>query len=119
MNNLHDKGIQATIRHLEDKGYEILERKYTCSVGSMDIIAIAPNNSIAFIEVKTRTNLEQGLPADRVIAKKRKKYECIAAIYLRDTDYINMSVRFDTAGVLVINGDKALIRYHTNTFGVV
>lgn len=76
------------------------------------------NNTLVFIEVKTRSNLNSGLPEDSVGPKKRKKYECIAASYLQTHDYLDMPVRFDVIAILVLKEDRALIRHHINAFGV-
>ncbi len=75
------------------------------------------DDAIVFVEVKTRTNLELGLPEDAVGPKKRRKYECLAAMYLQDHDYVDMSVRFDVIGILVLKPDRAFIRHHINAFG--
>lgn len=73
---------------------------------------------MVFVEVKTRSSVKTGLPEDAVGPKKRKKYECIAAMYLQDHDFVDMSVRFDVVAILVISNDRALIRHHVNAFGI-
>lgn len=70
-----------------------------------------------FVEVKTRSNLELGLPEDAVGPKKRRKYESLAAIYLQDHDYVDIAVRFDVIGILVLGPERAFIRHHINAFG--
>ena len=50
--------------------------------------------------------------------KKRRKYESLAAMYLQDHEYVDMAVRFDVVGLLVIKPDRALLRHHINAFGV-
>lgn len=111
-----EKGEKAAIRYLENKGYDILCTNWKCKMGEMDIVAMDAG-TLVFVEVKTRTNISIGLPEDAVGAKKRKKYECMAAMYLQDHDYCDMGVRFDVIGILVINGKRALIRHHSNAFG--
>ena len=85
------KGEDAAASYLKNKNYKIIERNWKCNIGEADIIALF-EDTIIFVEVKTRTNIEKGLPEDAVGVKKRRKYECIAAMYLQDHDYINMSV---------------------------
>lgn len=120
--NIHNKtigrkGEDAAKRYLQDKGYLILDRNWTCRMGEIDIVA-KRDDTLVFIEVKTRTNIERGLPEDAVGAKKRRKYECIAAMYLQDHDYVDIAVRFDVIGILVIKNDRALVRHHVNAFGM-
>lgn len=122
LKNLHnkklgEKGEIAAKKYLENKGYEILDTNWTCKLGEIDIVA-KDRDSLVFVEVKTRSNLKTGLPEDAVDAKKRKKYECLAAMYIKDTDFVNIAVRFDVVGILVINSTRALLRHHVNAFGV-
>ena len=86
-------------------------------MGEIDIVARF-EGTLIFVEVKTRTNIELGLPEDAVGPKKRKKYETLAAMYLQDHDYVDMPVRFDVIGIMVIKKDRCLIRHHVNAFGI-
>lgn len=120
--NMHNKdlgikGEDAAVKFLENKSYEIIDRNWKCKMGEADIVAIN-DDTLVFIEVKTRSNLTTGLPEDAVGPKKRKKYECIAAMYLQDHDFVDMQVRFDVIAILVINESRAMIRHHVNAFGI-
>lgn len=86
-------------------------------MGEIDIVAKF-EGVLVFVEVKTRSNLEVGLPEDAVGPKKRRKYESLAAMYLQDHEYVDMAVRFDVIGLLVIKPNRALLRHHINAFGV-
>ncbi len=108
-------GEEAATRFLFKRGYEILERNWTCLAGEADIIA-QDEDSLVFIEVKTRTGCEKGMPSEAVNAKKRDRYEKIAAMFLQDYDVLDVPVRFDIVSVLVIAPDRALIRHHINAF---
>lgn len=110
------KGERAAAKFLKNKGYEILNKNWTCPLGEIDIVALH-EDVLVFVEVKTRHNIRTGLPEDAVGPKKRKKYESMAAMYLQDNDYVDMAVRFDVIGILVIKSDRALIRHHVNAFG--
>ena len=114
---LGKKGEEAAASLLERKGYEILERNWTCPAGEADIIA-RDNDSIVFVEVKTRSGVEKGLPSEAVTPAKRERYERIAAWYLNECDQSDMYVRFDVVSILVLDGNKALVRHLVNAFGV-
>lgn len=114
--NLGLKGEKAAAKYLENKGYQVVDTNWKCNFGEIDIVALH-DNSIVFVEVKTRSSIKTGLPEDAVNAKKRKKYESLAAYYLQDHEYIDMPVRFDVVGILVISKTKALLRHHVNAFG--
>lgn len=110
------RGEAAAARYLELKGYEIVERNWTCPAGEADIIAY-DEGTLVFVEVKTRTNLEKGLPAEAVTPEKRARYEKIAAWFLRSVDVCDTPVRFDVVSLLVACEDRALVRHYVNAYG--
>ena len=109
------RGEGAAARYLERFGYEILERNWTCPAGEADIIA-RDCDTLVFIEVKTRSGISHGFPEEAVDAEKRARYEKIAAWYLRDCDFIDVSVRFDVIALLVVSDDRAFIKHYCNAF---
>lgn len=114
--DLGDRGECAAAKFLERRGYEILERNWTCPAGEADIICF-DGETIVFVEVKTRSSIEAGLPEEAVDKEKRCRYEKIAAYYLKESSYADVPVRFDVVGLLVIAPDRALIRHHIDAFG--
>lgn len=111
------RGEAAAAKLLERHGYEIIDRNWRCKAGEADIVAL-DEDTLVFIEVKTRVGIDSGMPEESVTARKRDRYERIAAWYLVDHDYSDMRVRFDVISVLVIAEDRALIRHVVNAFGV-
>ena len=97
--------------------FEILDRNWECPAGEADIVAL-DGDYLVFCEVKTRTNLNKGLPCEAVGKKKRQRYELIAAWYLRSHDIVEMPVRFDVIDLLVASENRALIRHIRDAFGV-
>lgn len=112
------RGERAAERYLRMRGYEIVEKNWTCFAGEADIIA-RDGDCIVFVEVKTRSNLNVGLPEEAVDAHKKARYEKIAACYLREMEqgFDEVPVRFDVIGLLVVSADRALVRHHINAFG--
>ena len=115
--SLGKRGEDAAARFLANHGYTILERNYKCSFGEADIVAKSPG-TLVFVEVKTRTDEDKGMPEEAITEAKRAKYEKIAISYLRNYDEVDISVRFDVIGILVVAQDRAIIRHHINAFGV-
>lgn len=109
------RGEEAAARFLVRRGYEILERNWTCYAGEADIIARDEDN-LVFCEVKTRKDCQKGFPAEAVGAEKREKYEKIALAFLRDYDVVDIAVRFDVISIVVMPPDRALIRHHIAAF---
>ncbi len=111
------RGEEAAVRFLERHDYEIIERNWTCPAGEADIIAM-DEDAIVFVEVKTRRSTDMGLPSEAVDAKKRERYERIAAMFLAHYDVVDVQVRFDIISIVVVSPDRAMIRHHINAFGV-
>lgn len=109
-------GERAAALYLERQDYCILERNWRCKAGEADIIAL-DGDCLVLCEVKTRMNLECGMPEEAVDARKRDRYERIAAWYLKDWTGGDTQVRFDVVSVMVLAEDRALIRHHVNAWG--
>ena len=109
------RGEEAAARFLRRNGYHILERNWSCFAGEADIIAI-DEEALIFVEVKTRSNTEKGLPSKAVDAGKRRRYERIAALFLVDYDVVDVPVRFDVVSIVVVPPDRAFIRHHIGAF---
>ena len=110
------RGEKAAARYLEHVGYEILEMNWTCPFGEADIVA-REGNTLVFVEVKTRTSINMGFPIAAIDARKRWRYERIAACFLQDMNVSGIPVRFDAIGLLVIADDRALVRHIRDAFG--
>ena len=111
------QGEEAAARYLERCGYEILDRNWTCPAGEVDIVA-RDGHELVFVEVKTRSDIMKGLPAEAVDDEKRARYEKIAAWYLRGYDELDVPMRFDVIALLVAASDRAVLRHYVNAFGV-
>ena len=68
-NDLGKQGEALAVEFLQKNGYTILETNWTFQKAEVDIIA-RKNNFLAVVEVKTRSNIDFGLPQDFVNPKK-------------------------------------------------
>ena len=109
------RGEDAAARFLERRGYDIVARNWTCFAGEADIVA-RDRQAVVFVEVKTRSNTEKGLPSEAVDAGKRRRYERIAALFLQGFDVVDVPVRFDVVSIVVVPPDRAFIRHHIGAF---
>ncbi len=99
-----DRGEAAAIRFLEKKGYRILDKNYRCKSGEIDIVALDKDN-IAFVEVKTRTSIEFGLPEESVSWHKRVHITKVALNYQSHRKIKGVNCRFDVVSVLMKGQD--------------
>lgn len=80
--------------YLVNKGYKILERNLRIGYLEMDLIA-EKDNTIVFIEVKRRDNIDFGEPEKIINKKKIDKMINFAKLFLMKKDYRDYDVRFD------------------------
>ena len=101
--------------YLRNNGFQLVAHGYYCRFGEIDLIAWE-GNTLCFIEVKTRTNLEMGLPREYVTPAKQKKLRKTALFYLSEKK-LDCFCRFDVAEVYAEQGfDKARIVYLRDAF---
>ena len=69
-NDLGKKGEQLAIDYLVKKGYTILDKNWRFQKAEVDIIA-QKEETLAVVEVKTRSSIDFGSPQDFVNPKKK------------------------------------------------
>ncbi len=93
------KGELIAVKFLKTKGYKILHKNYKTKFGEADIIALKDGITV-FVEVKTRTSLKYGTPAEAVNYTKQQKYRDIANAYLMLNDCKDGQISFAVVEVL-------------------
>ena len=96
-NELGKLGEELAVEFLRKNGYEILETNWTFQKAEIDIIA-QKENTLAVVEVKTRSSLEFGLPQDFVKPKKIQLLVKAINEYVVSKD-LDFEVRFDIIAV--------------------
>ena len=94
-----DYGEKFAVGFLEAKGYEILERDFRTKFGQVDVIA-RNTRVIHFIEVKTRSSVKYGRPAEAVNQNKINHIRNVAMFYIK-TRRIKEPVIIDVMEILV------------------
>ena len=93
------KGEDKATHFLKAKGYRILERNYHSKFGEIDIVA-KDKDTICFIEVKTRTSTDFGLPQDALIKRKIRHISRVALDYLKKNNLMTWKARFDVVSIV-------------------
>ncbi len=87
-------GEDCAANYLESCGYKIIARNYRIRSAEIDIIA-EKDDVIVFVEVKARSNVRHGLPAEAVNFRKQQKIIEAASVFLQNDDYADCACRFD------------------------
>ncbi len=93
-----ERGERTAARHLRQRGYKILTRRFRGAHGEIDIVA-RDREVLAFVEVKTRGNEQFGAAASAVDQEKRVHLISCASEYLRLLGNPRIPVRFDVVEV--------------------
>ncbi len=102
--------------YLRQKGYRILETNYRCANGEIDIIA-RHKTTIVFVEVKARSSRRFGSPKGAITPAKQRKISMAALEYLKRTDQMQVSARFDVVAIDTAAG-KTTIEVVENAFAL-
>lgn len=107
-------GEDAVCGFLVRHGYEIIKRNFTVRGGEIDIIA-EKADTIAFVEVKTRTIGSMTSAEEAVDLRKQRLIIRTAQAYLQNVAQ-PLQCRFDVATVETEGGKVKKLRYYVNAF---
>lgn len=107
-------GEDAVCGFLVRHGYEIIKRNFTVRGGEIDIIA-EKADTIAFVEVKTRTIGSMTSAEEAVDLRKQRLIIRTAQAYLQNAAQ-PLQCRFDVATVETEGGKVKKLRYYVNAF---
>jgi putative endonuclease len=102
-NNTGINGEKMGADYLIEAGYVVLEKNWRHSRSEVDIIA-SKNNTLHFIEIKTRKSKKFGLPEEKVGKKKMENLIMAAEQYL----YLQpqwQRIQFDILSISIIAND--------------
>lgn len=97
-NELGKKGEQLAVDYLLKHNYEIVVCNYRFLKAEVDIIA-RKENTLAVVEVKTRSTAEFGDPQDFISAKKIKLLTIAVDNFVIEND-LDVEVRFDIIAII-------------------
>lgn len=93
------RGEELAASRYADEGFQVLDRNWRCRIGEIDLV-LQKGSTLVVCEVKTRSTLAYGSPAEAVTALKRARLRRLAARWLAEHDVHPATVRFDVACVL-------------------
>ena len=115
-NDLGKLGEELAVEFLQKNGYEIVETNWTFQKAEIDIIA-KTGDTLAVIEVKTRSSLDFGLPQDFVKPKKIQLLVKAVNEYIISKD-LDVEVRFDIIAITASNTNSLPIQKDGKSFEI-
>ena len=100
---LGNVGEKIATEYLEKNKYKIIKKNFYCRQGEIDIVAKC-GNEIVFIEVKTRTSNNFGVPSEAVNSVKIRHMYKAARYFLYKSNCLEKFIRFDVIEVLLKDG---------------
>lgn len=97
-------GEQVAAEHLSGAGATIVARNWRCREGEIDLVVL-DGTTLVIVEVKTRSSLAFGSPAEAVDRRKTVRLRRLAALWIQEQrgEHANASwsaVRFDVVSVV-------------------
>jgi putative endonuclease len=93
----------------------IIDRKYRCKCGELDIIA-KDGKTVVFVEVKTRRVLSYGPPQLSVTQFKQRQISKAALVYLAAKRISDAAARFDVIAIYLHCKQDPSIDHIKNAF---
>ncbi len=92
-------GESRAVQFLKTLGWTILEQNLRLGTHEVDIIALTPDKSLVFCEVKTRKSSQFAHPATAITSKKTQSMRLVATTYLRAIHWAG-EYRFDALTIV-------------------
>jgi putative endonuclease len=96
------RGEQLVAEWYTARGYRIVARNWRCREGEIDLVVWSRRGDLVFCEVKTRSSVRFGVPAEAVTPVKQRRLRVLAARFLAAHGQAvagRRGLRFDVASV--------------------
>ncbi len=115
----HEIGCQGetlALEYLLDRGFRLECRNFRLKTGEIDLV-MYDGDVLVFIEVRSKTALQHGMPVETINYAKRRQIEKTARQYLaRKKISEDVRCRFDVVGVILQPGHPPKIEHIASAF---
>lgn len=113
--SLGERGERLAAKTLYRSGYRILERNIRLAGHEVDIIA-QKDDTVAFVEVKTRSSADPYDPQDNLSRKQQGHLRKAAMVYIDQRRDETLYYRFDLVTVVLPEKGKPTIEHYEDAF---
>ena len=103
-------------RFLRRNGYKILYRNFKGRSGGEIDVVCRENDTLVFVEVKTRTREDFGRPIEAVDRQKQRRISRGGLNWLRMLDNPDILFRFDVVEVIIADDARPRLELIKNAF---
>lgn len=101
---------------LKKKGFKKLTRNYSCRGGEIDLIMVAPEGEVVFVEVKTRADETFETTESAITPAKKTRMSRAARYFLATHNIEDRPFRFDVVTIVLGQSGPVQIRHYENAF---
>ena len=107
---LGQRGEVLAAQYLMGRGLQVLARNWRCPIGEIDIVA-EDAGTVGAVEVKTRSGLGFGHPAEAVDAVKLLRLHRLASAWCRAAGQPRRRRRVDVIAIIAVPGQQHRVAY--------
>lgn len=100
--NIGRIGESVATTYLKKNGYTILKRNFKARYGELDIVC-SKDDTLIFVEVKTRMDESYGLPEESVTPRKLREVVKTAQYFQALNPNLPDSLRIDVIGIILFD----------------
>ncbi len=109
-------GEKRCERFLQNKGMRTLIRNYACNVGELDLVMVAADGTLVFVEVRSRADETFGPVEATVTLAKRERVSKAARHFIAAHRIEDRPLRFDVITLVLGHHGPPQIRHYENAF---
>lgn len=109
------RGEDLAVEYLQQRGLVVLSRNWRCRDGELDVVA-TDRNRLVVCEVKTRSGIGYGGPAEAVTPHKAARIRRVTQAWLAEHRVRWCEIRFDVVAVLVPPTGPVSVQHYESAF---
>ena len=109
-------GEKRCERFLQEKGLRTLIRNYSCPMGELDLVMVAPEGTLVFVEVRSRTDEVFTTAEATVTPAKRERVSKTARHFIAAHRIEDRPLRFDIITLILGHRGPPQIQHYENAF---
>ena len=108
-------GEELAVAFLKNIGHRICKTNYQKASGEIDLLT-QEGDTLVFVEVKYRKNLDYGFPREAVNRTKQKRIAKTALWYIKEQQLDDVNIRFDVIEIYYCSDGEQVINHFENAF---